>query len=48
MSAFAYTPPQEVKEMSEVYEKTFGDPKILSDIARGISDGIHRFFKKSP
>ncbi len=29
-------------------EKTFGDPKILSDIARGISDGIHRFFKKSP
>lgn len=29
-------------------EKTFGDPNILSDIARGISDGIHRFFKKSP
>jgi len=29
-------------------EKTFGDPKILSDIARGISDGIHRFFKKTP
>ena len=29
-------------------EKTFGDPKALSDIARGISDGIHRFFNKSP
>ena len=26
MPAFAYPPPQEVKEMSEVYEKTFGDP----------------------
>lgn len=29
-------------------EKSFSDPKILSDIARGISDGIHRFFNKSP